>query len=454
MKPSVAVVLAAGMGTRMKSKIPKVLHNIGGFPMIKHVINILRRAGVQDIILVLGYKGELVEKVVEEDCRIIYQKEQLGTGHALLQVLPELQRYPDGDCLVLCGDTPLLTSETLLDLKKKHDEKGAHATILTAELPDPFGYGRIIKGHEGIGKIVEEKDANSQEKAVKEINTGTYCFKIDSLKENLKRLIPANVQGEYYLTDVIKYLVEENKRVETLMLRNHKEAMGINNRIQLAEANLIFRQRILEHHMLEGVTMLDPNNIYIDTQVEIGKDTVLYPGVILEGKTIIGENCVIGPDTRIEASSVADNVSITNSYLQESQVGNNCKIGPYSYLRPGTVLANGVKIGDFVEVKKSYVGEGSKIPHLSYVGDSKIGKGVNIGAGTITCNYDGVHKHPTYIGDGAFVGSNTNLVAPIKVGDGAYIGAGSTVTKDIPPGALAVARGRQKNIEDWINHKK
>lgn len=454
MKPSVAVVLAAGMGTRMKSKIPKVLHNIAGLPMIKHIINILKKTGVQDIILIVGYKGDLVEKVVGEDCRIVYQKEQLGTGHALLQALPGLQRYSEGDCLVLCGDTPLLTDETLIELKERHHVTEAHATILTAELPDPLGYGRIIKGQQGIEKIVEEKDANPEEKAVKEINTGTYCFKIESLIKNLNRLTAANAQGEYYLTDVIKYLVDDNKCVETLLLKDYKEAMGINNRVQLAEANLLFRQRIVEQHMLAGVTIIDPTSVYIDSRVEIGIDTVLYPGVILEGKTTIGENCVIGPDTRIVDSSVADDVTINNSYLLEAQVGNACKIGPYSYLRPGTELAEGVKVGDFVEVKKSYVGEGSKIPHLSYVGDSKIGKGVNIGAGTITCNYDGTHKHPTIIGDGAFVGSNTNLVAPIKVGEGAYIGAGSTVTKDIPSGALAVARGRQKNIDDWINHKK
>ncbi|QNB47366.1 bifunctional UDP-N-acetylglucosamine diphosphorylase/glucosamine-1-phosphate N-acetyltransferase GlmU [Thermanaerosceptrum fracticalcis] len=449
MPQSVAVVLAAGLGTRMKSNMPKVLHRVAGKPMIQHVINSLRFADVENIILVLGYQAERVESVLGAGFQIVYQKEQLGTGHAVLQALPLLQQYSSGDCLVVCGDTPLLRGQTLKRLREKHNEAGAKATILTALLSDPTGYGRIIKNAQGVEKIVEEKDAAEEEKAVREINTGAYCFSIESLKEKLALLTPANAQGEYYLTDVIKYLVEDGEKVDTLLLTDPNEAMGINNRRQLAEAEVQMRRRILEKLMDQGVTVINPDHTYVEEEVVIGKDTILYPGVILEGKTRIGENCEIGPNTRIVDSIIEDDVVINYSYLFQAKVAKSCTIGPYSYLRPGTVLAEGVKVGDFVEVKNSYIGPGSKVPHLSYVGDSTVGKGVNIGAGTITCNYDGVNKYPTYIGDGAFIGSNTNLVAPITVGEGAYIGAGSTVNKDIPAGALAVARGKQRNIENW-----
>ena len=449
MRHRVAVVLAAGLGTRMKSKTPKALHKLAGIPMLQHVINALNEAEFQEIILVLGYQGELVEAELGTGYEVVYQHEQLGTGHALLQALPVLQKYADGDCLVVCGDTPCIRSETLKALAEKHTTTQALVSVLTAEIADPTGYGRIIKGTKGIEKIVEEKDATLEEKAIREINTGTYCFNIKSLRACLDKLTPANAQGEYYLTDIIKYNVEAGERVETLLLDDPFEALGINNRVQLAQAESIWRTRINEQHMLEGITIINPENTSIDVHVSIGKDTILLPGVILEGKTSLGENCVIGPNTRIVDSAIEDNVNISYSYILEAEIASGCTVGPFSYLRPGTVLAKNVKVGDFVEVKKSFVGEGSKIPHLTYVGDSVLGKGVNIGAGTITCNYDGVNKHPTYIGDGAFVGSNSNLVAPITIGAGAYIGAGSTVTKDIPEKALAIARGKQQNFENW-----
>ena len=445
----VAVVLAAGMGTRMRSKLPKVLHKLIGVPMINHVVNTLYEAGINNIIVVVGYRGELVEEVLDKNCRVVFQKEQLGTGHALLQALPALSGYAEGDCLVVCGDTPLLKARTLEQLRDKHRISGARATVLTACLPDPTGYGRIIKGPGGIERIVEEKDASLQEKAVKEINTGTYCFNIDSLVQELGRLTTSNAQGEYYLTDIIKRLVDKKERVETMLLDNPDEAAGINNRVQMAQAEAVLRQDILVRHMLQGVTIINPEHTYVEAGVKIGKDTVLYPGTILEGATSIGEDCVIGPDTRIVDSVIENGVEVKYSYLIKARVAGGCTIGPFSFLRPGSVLAAGVKVGDFVEVKNSYVGEGSKIPHLSYIGDSTLGQEVNIGAGTITCNYDGTAKHHTRIGDGAFIGSNTNLVAPISVGAGAYIGAGSTVTRDVPDGALAVARGRQKTVENW-----
>ncbi|MGI6588131.1 MAG: bifunctional UDP-N-acetylglucosamine diphosphorylase/glucosamine-1-phosphate N-acetyltransferase GlmU [Peptococcia bacterium] len=454
MSQTVAVILAAGLGTRMKSKEPKVLHQVAGVPMVAHVLAALQQVGVEDVIIVLGHQGEKVQKALGQGYRYVYQQEQLGTGHALLQALPLLQEYSGGNCLVLCGDTPLLSGKTLQKLKARHLQTGAKATVLTAMLVDPSGYGRIIKGVEGIKKIVEEKDASTEEKKVKEINTGAYCFDLDSVKEGLKKLTPANAQGEYYLTDLIKFLVDRNERVETFVLENSHEALGVNNRLQLAEAEAYWRRKILKEQMLQGVTIIDPEHTYVGKMVKIGQDTILYPGVILEGATTIGENCQIGPYTRIVDSFVGADCSINNSFLLESKVGRGCIIGPYSYLRPGTELVEKVKIGDFVEVKNSFVGRNSKIPHLSYVGDSVLGEAVNIGAGTITCNYDGEKKNQTIIGDRVFVGSNTNLVAPIKVGSGAYIGAGSTVTKNIPAGALAIARGKQRNLEDWEGKKK
>lgn len=417
--------------------------------MVIHVVNALKEAGVEEICVVLGYRGELVAEVLPKECRIVYQKEQLGTGHALMQALPMLNSITEGDCLVVCGDTPLLQGQTLRELGERHRQSGAYATVLTAIFDEPTGYGRIIKDSRGIKKIVEEKDAAPEEKQVCEINTATYCFKVESLKKYLPLLTPANAQGEYYLTDVIEHLVRDGELVETKVLRDLTEAMGINNRVQLAEAELFLRRRIAREHMLNGVTIINPEHTYIEPTVKIGQDTILSPGVILEGETVIGSACVIGPNSRITTSTLGNRVQVGYSYLIQSQVADDCVIGPFSYLRPGTVLAEHVKVGDFTEIKKSVIGKGSKVPHLSYVGDAIIGDGVNIGAGTITCNYDGVHKHPTIIGDKAFIGSNTNLVAPITVGDGAYIGAGSTVTKDIPAGALAIARGRQRNIENW-----
>lgn len=454
MTTSVAVVLAAGLGTRMKSSLPKVLHQVAGWPMLKHVTTALQEAGIENIILVLGHKSELVEENIGPGFRVVYQREQLGTGHAVLQALPLLQEFSTGQCLVVCGDTPLLKADTIKKLREKQQTSQAEATILTAEMADPTGYGRIVKQDGRVVKIVEEKDADSTERLVKEINTGSYCFKIQSLNRLLPQLTPANAQGEYYLTDVISLLAREGKDVETHLLNDPAEAMGINNRVQLAEAERLMRQRIAKKHMLAGVTMIDPANVYIEAGVEIGQDTIIYPGVHLAGNTRIGVNCQIGPDSKLVDSIIENGTQIKYSYLIEAKVGENCTIGPFSYLRPGTVLADKVKVGDFSEVKNSYVGEGSKIPHLSYIGDSSIGKGVNIGAGTITCNYDGQNKSPTYIGDGVFVGSNTNLVAPITVGEKAYIAAGSTVTKDIPAGTLAVARGKQKNIDNWQARQK
>jgi len=451
--PSVAVVLAAGLGLRMKSKMPKVLHPVLGVPMVVHVVQALKEAGVDEVIAVLGYEAQQVEKVLEGKAKFVYQNEQLGTGHAVLQALPKLMEYGEGDCLVVCGDTPLLTGETLANLRKIHKEKNARATILTAILEDPSGYGRIVKEEGRVVSIIEDKDAPPEVLCLKEINTGAYCFDLKWLQQGLEQLKPVNAQGEYYLTDVISYLVQKDQLVITWPLADPFEAMGVNNRVQLAEAELRLRRRILRQHMLQGVTIKDPQSTYIGPWVKIEQDTIIEPGVILEGNTVIEEDCLIGPWTQIKDCHIGKGTSVVQSVINGCQIGPKCTIGPYAHMRPDCILDEEVKVGGFVEMKKAEVKSGSKIPHLSYIGDSKIGKKVNIGAGTITCNYDGKNKYQTVFGDGSFIGSNTNLVAPVTIGEGAYIGAGSTITKDVPGGALAIARERQRNIENWRKDK-
>lgn len=421
--------------------------------MLGHVLDALTAAGIERKIAVLGHEAQLIEEWLPSEVEVVYQREQLGTGHAVLQA-KELLKDISGTVLVVCGDTPLLRASTLKKLLETHLDAKAKATILTADIADPKGYGRIIRENNRVKAIVEEKDATIEEKAVTEINTGSYCFEAHFLREYLDKLTSDNAQGEYYLTDLIKLAVQDNLRVEACLLEDIKESLGINNRVQLAEAERILRERILEGLMLAGVTIIDPSSTYIHSTVHIGQDTVIYPGTILEGQTSIGENCVIGPATRITDSYVGDNCQIQNAVLLESKVNNDCKIGPFAYLRPGTVLEECVKIGDFVEVKKSVIGQGSKIPHLSYIGDAFVGQKVNIGCGTITCNYDGKNKHVTRIEDGAFIGSNTNLVAPVTVGKNAFIGAGSTINKDVPENSLGIARERQKNILDWVKAHK
>ncbi|ABO48649.1 UDP-N-acetylglucosamine pyrophosphorylase [Desulforamulus reducens MI-1] len=444
-----AVILAAGKGTRMKSNLPKVLHQLCGRPMLSHVLNSVVAAGVDKTVVVAGFGAEQVTDFVGEKARVVLQREQLGTAHALLQAEGELTDYP-GHLLVVCGDTPLLRAETLAKLADYHCESGAVATLLTAEMADPTGYGRVIRTTEGnVSHIVEQKDASPEELNVHEINTGVYCFKVPGLFNALKEISPANVQGEYYLTDIIQIFVQRGLTVKAVTLEDAREVQGINDRIQLSRAEVVLRHRVLEELMVQGVTIMDPENTYVDQGVKVGNDTVILPFTFLQGKTEIGSQCVLGPGSKINNCIIGDRNEIQYSVLVESKIGNDATIGPYAYLRPGTVLADHVKVGDFVEIKKSTIGHGSKIPHLSYVGDATIGEKVNVGAGTITCNYDGKKKYQTTLEDGAFIGSNTNLVAPVKVGQGAVIAAGSTITKDVPDNALGVARGRQTNLADW-----
>ncbi|MBR4944199.1 MAG: bifunctional UDP-N-acetylglucosamine diphosphorylase/glucosamine-1-phosphate N-acetyltransferase GlmU [Peptococcaceae bacterium] len=447
-----AVILAAGQGTRMKSKLPKVLHKALGKPMVQWVIDCLTQAGVEDKIAVLGHGGEQVAQVVEQQAAIVYQAEQLGTGHAVMQAVPALAE--ENECvLVICGDTPLLRAQTIQALIEKHQTEGNAVTLLTAYAENPTGYGRIVRDEQQITAIVEQKDASEEQKLIKEINTGTYCFDQNFLVQYLATLNTNNAQKEYYLTDLIKIANEHQLPVGGFVLADFNESLGVNNRIQLSQAEAVLRQRKCEEVMLAGVTLIDPTATYIGADVVIGNDTVIYPNVVLEGKTVIGSDNVIGMNCRFVDSVIGDGNDIQSTVITESTVGNGCKIGPMAYLRPGTVLADRVKIGDFVEVKKSQIGEGSKIPHLSYVGDSVVGSGVNIGCGTITCNYDGVHKYQTVIKDGAFIGSNTNLVAPVVVEENAFIGAGSTITKNVPDSALAVTRADLRLKENWRKKK-
>ncbi|KUK10586.1 MAG: Bifunctional protein GlmU [Clostridia bacterium 41_269] len=447
------VILAAGLGKRMRSKYPKVLHPVGGKPMLQHVLEAAEKAGVNDILVVLGHGRDMVLDEFE-DISYVVQEQQLGTGHALYQCRDALKPSVE-HVLVLCGDAPLIKPETLKKLIDYHVENKSYATVLTAEIPNPEGYGRIIRDDAGnVRGIVEHRDASPKELEIKEVNSGTYVFSRRELFEALEKIDTQNAQGEYYLTDVIGIFFDEGKKVSALMTEDPTEIMGINDRIQLAEADRIMRLRKNEELMLSGVTILDPETTKIDSGVVIAPDTVIYPFTIIEGNTEIGEDCRIGPFTTIVDCVVGRDTVIRNSVVLESRIGSHCKVGPFAHIRPETVLKDYVKVGDFVEIKKSKIGEGSKVPHLSYVGDAEIEENVNIGAGTITCNYDGERKWKTFIDEGAFIGSNTSLVAPVKIGKRAFVAAGSTITRDVPKEALAIAREKQKNIEGWVRKKK
>ena len=445
MGQTTAVILAAGEGKRMKSAYPKVLHEICGRPLLGHVLFAVDKICSEKVVVV-GHGAEQVQNAFGEAVRYAYQEEQLGTGHAVMQAAKWIPS--ECDVFILCGDTPLLSADILQNLLQTHRSQEASATVLTARVPDPYGYGRIIRFADGtVEKIVEEKDASETEKEVAEINTGTYVFAASALLDVLSNLDNNNAQGEYYLTDCISLLISKGHQVGSYCLEDHRLALGVNDRIQLAEAAEILRERINMEWMAAGVTFTDPKTTYVDADVTIGRDTVLYPQTHLLGSVVIGSGCTIGPNTEIRDSMIGDDVSIRHSVVNGCILENSVTVGPFAHLRPETVLRKGVKIGDFVEVKKSDIGAGSKIPHLSYVGDTQMGSGANLGAGTIIVNYDGRKKHQTHIGDKAFVGCNSNLVSPVTIGKGAFIAAGSTITKDVPDGALSLARPKQENKE-------
>ena len=447
-----AVILAAGEGKRMCSEHPKVLHRVGGKPMLSHVSDAANAAGVENQVVVVGHgREELLTSL--PDLNFVVQEQQMGTGHAVLQAKEAIG--PDSkSVLVLCGDTPLLLASTLTSLIQHHEATGTAVTVLTAEMEDPQGYGRIVRGDTGsVEKIVEHRDASPKELLLKEINSGTYIFDKADLFTALVGLTPDNAQGEYYLTDVVHEFFKQGKKVSAFKAADAQEVLGINDRLQLSCAEKVLRMRKNRQLMLSGVTLLDPETTYIDADVTIGKDTVIFPHTLIEGNCRIGSQCQIGPSCRLQNCSVGDESLVHYSVLVDSTFGQGCKIGPFAYVRPGSELSDNVKIGDFVEVKKSKIGSGSKVPHLTYVGDSIIGKAVNVGAGTITCNYDGETKSQTVIQDNAFIGSNSNLVAPLEIGKGAYIAAGSTITANVPEGALAIARERQTIKEGWAAKK-
>lgn len=447
----IAVVLAAGKGTRMRSKHAKVVHAIMGKPMINWVLDALEPVGFDDIHVVVGHAADQVRACVGDTAQCVLQEEQLGTGHAVQTVMKDLT-LPDGPGMVLvtCGDTPLITGEVLAQFVAYHESHGHAADVLTVINPAPTGYGRIVRNADDIvERIVEEKDANEYIRAIQETNVGTYCFDLQFLRETLFDLTTDNAQNEFYLTDLIHLAQTRGRMAGAFIMKDLEDGLGVNNRVQLAQATKVMRQRINETLMMAGITMVDPESCYIDASVRIGCDTLLEPNVILEGNTRIGEGCIIGSQTKMTNVQFGSGSVVQASTLWDCTVGEDCQIGPFAYLRPGTVLENGVKIGDFVEVKNSHIGRGSKIPHLGYVGDATFGERVNFGCGSITCNYDGHAKHQTVLGDGVFVGSNTNLVAPIEIEDNAYVGAGSTLTKNVKKDALALTRAPQKTIENW-----
>ena len=456
-----AVILAAGQGTRMKSGHPKVLHQILGRPMITYLIDALKSIGITDILVVVGYQSEKVigalaaEEV--EGLRFVIQEPLLGTGHAVQVAMPSVPPAAD-TVLVLCGDVPLISGDSIEALYRLHKQSGAKVTVQTVELPDGGHYGRVVRDAEGrVLDVLQTKDAADRPDilAIREINTGAYCFDAASLRQLLPELKVSPVTGEIYLTDMIHLARHHGGTVEALLDPDWPDLLGINSRKELAEATRTLKMRINEAHMAAGVTLVDPESTYIGPQVVIGRDTVVYPNVYLEGRTRIGENCLIEPNVKISDATLAANVHVKmGSVITESRLAEGVQVGPYSHLRPLSDLRAGARVGNFVEVKKSILYPGVKANHLTYLGDAEVGAGTNVGAGTITCNYDGVNKHKTIIGEGAFIGSNTALVAPVTIGAGAYVGAGSTITKEVPPGKLGLSRARQVIMERRLLKKK
>lgn len=457
MTDTYAVILAAGQGTRMKSKLYKVLHPVCGMPMVEHVTNNVLQVGVEKIVTIVGHGAEKVQEQLGTKSEYALQEEQLGTAHAVQQAASLIEGKP-GTTLVICGDTPLIRPETMQALLDHHQSENAKATILTAIADNPAGYGRIIRDEAGsVAKIVEQKDASVEEQQVKEINTGTYCFDNEALFETLKLVSNDNAQGEFYLPDVIEILQKQKEIVAAYATDSFDETLGVNDRVALSEAERIMRARIAEKHMRAGVSIIDPASTYISAEAEIGADTILQPNVMIEGASVIGEDCFISSNSHITASRIGDRSTIRSSEILNSFVGDDTNVGPFAHLRPDTRLGDKVKIGNFVEVKKSQLGNGSKVSHLSYIGDAEVGTNVNIGCGTITVNYDGKNKHLTQIEDDSFIGCNSNLVAPVTVGKGSYVAAGSTISKDVPEDSLAIARARQENKEGYarkLNGKK
>ncbi|USS90156.1 bifunctional UDP-N-acetylglucosamine diphosphorylase/glucosamine-1-phosphate N-acetyltransferase GlmU [Fructilactobacillus carniphilus] len=443
------IILAAGKGTRMRSKLYKVLHRICGKSMVDHVLTQVSQLDMDQIVTVVGFGAEAVKEELGDRTKYVVQDQQLGTGDAVLRAEP-LLKNAEGTTLVISGDTPLFTATTLKNLFAYHEDKKATATILTSMAPDPTGYGRIVRNDLGIvEKIVEEKDADSEEKTIHEINTGVYVFDNQKLFAALHDTNNDNAQGEYYLTDAIEVLKQQGDTIAAYKMADFSESMGVNNRVAQAAATKVMQQRINESHMNNGVTIIDPDSTYIDADIEIGPDTIIEPGVQLQQGTKIGKDCVIGANSKLVNTVIHDDVTVTSSTLEEAEMGAHSDIGPNSHLRPGAVIGEHVHIGNFCEVKKSHIGDGTKLGHLTYVGNATLGKNINIGCGVIFANYDGKHKHETTVGDDVFIGSNANLIAPVTIADHSFIAAGSTITDDIHQYDMAIARSRQTNKPNY-----
>lgn len=448
------IILAAGLGTRMKSGTIKILHRAAGRPIIDYVLDLAADLSPNPPVMIVGYQREAVQKSVGTRARFAVQEEQKGTGHAVLQACGQVD--PSRRVMILSGDVPLTRIETLRRLLDEHERAGNALTLLTMKPNDPGLYGRIIRDeNDAVIRIVEAKDASDEEKRIGEVNAGIYVFNGEHLFDNLRNLEPENAQKEYYLTDLLQVIRDAGHRVGALIADDPTEALGVNSRAELAQVENEIQRRVVVRLMTEGVTFRNPSTVVIDSTVAIGADTVVYPFVTLEGTTRIGEGCVIDPGVHLNNVTVGDDVHLkTGTVAEDAIIEDQATVGPYAHLRPGTRLGRRVKVGNFVETKKATFGEGAKASHLSYIGDAEVGADANIGAGTITCNYDGVRKHQTVIEDGAFIGSDSQLVAPVRVGRGAYVGAGSTITKDVPAGSLATSRAPQKVVEGWVEKRK
>ena len=461
MRPSVVIILAAGEGTRMKSSTPKVLHNIAGRSLINHVVEAAATTEPEHLMVVVGHGAPEVTAHLEEVApwvTTIEQTERKGTGHAVRIALGALGNagvsLSQGPVVVLTGDTPLLTGETLRLMLAAHESESAQATVLTAELSNPFGYGRIIRSGSAVAGIVEEKDATSEQRLIREINSGMYAFSPTAIIESIDLIDSLNAQGEEYLTDVIGLIHSAGGMVTGVIAPDSNDILGINDRVQLAQAGGIMRDRINESHMRAGVTIADPASTWIDVDVDIASDVTLLPQTVLRGPTSIETGAEVGPGTTLISCEVGAHAVVRHTWGELAVIGTMASVGPYTYLRAGTEIGAEGKAGAFVEIKNSQLGTGSKVPHLSYVGDAHIGDYTNIGAGTVFVNYDGVNKHTTEVGSGVRIGSDNMLVAPVTIGDGAYTAAGSVITEDVPPGAMAVGRANQRNIEGWVPRKR
>lgn len=446
------IILAAGEGKRMKSNIAKPLQQAAGKALVEWVLDTAEETGSDENIVVIGHKAEDVKAYLGDRAKYAYQYEQLGTGHAVMQGIESIKDV-DGTVMVLYGDSPLIEAETLKRVREDHSKKMRAATVITAIADEPYGYGRIVRENGEIVRIVEQKDASEDEQKITEVNSGMYFFDIQKLKESLSKITNDNSQGEYYITDVIEIMLSEGEKVGAYVT-DLEQTMGVNDKLQLSQVGKILNRRKVEALMLAGVTIIDPDKVQVTTNVKVGRDTVLYPGTVLEGDSVIGENCVIGSNTSLNNCKVGNNTKILETVGIDSEIGSDTNVGPFAYLRPGTKVGSEVKIGDFVEVKNSTIDDGTKVAHLTYIGDADVGKRVNFGCGTVVVNYDGVNKHRTIIEDDCFIGCNTNLVSPVVVRHGAYTAAGSTITDEVPPESLAIARSKQVVKEQWTAKRK